>query len=124
MAKVLPTAKFGKARQKILAGIAGKMSAKRKRNPCAEEPIAADFNNVKTIYEKSEEQAEAELLDLLSPMHLNLLIARQLQRIVSDGGKAGSDAARMLRDMQRELCPNSRKATVVSFQPIAREENA
>jgi hypothetical protein len=72
-------------------------------------------------YNLTEEEAEAALLDLLSPAHLNLMIVRHLQRIIEDGGNAGADAAKMLRDMQKELCPNSRKTTLVTFQPQSRE---
>lgn len=65
------------------------------------------------ILNLSDDEAQAELTKLMSPVQNDLLLITRLQKIVADGGKAGSDAARLIVEMQkRYLAPIKRTVNV------------
>jgi hypothetical protein len=67
------------------------------------------------------EQAADCIQRELSPEQLTLWMVRRLRCLAdADVGKS-VDALKMLQELQRDLVPSSRKATLVSFHPTARE---
>jgi hypothetical protein len=77
---------------------------------------AGGVDPVDDISSMSEEEAEAALAAELSPAHINLELARNLRRIVREGGKAGSDAARLLRELQKDVIIVRKKVVEVCLQ--------
>lgn len=64
----------------------------------------------------SVEEAEDELAHILSPAHNDLKTIFRLQRIVDAGGKAGSDAARLIFEIQKRYLPANKRVCTVKIQ--------
>jgi hypothetical protein len=75
----------------------------------------------KKIWDMTEQEAEDTLGHELSPSHHMLWEKRRLCMIAEEGGTAGVAALKELKAMRQEVAPLSRKAVLVSFQPVARE---
>ena len=70
------------------------------------------------IMQLSDEDAQAELSMQMSPVQNDLIMLYRLRRIVDKGGRAGSEAGRLILEMQRRYVAPVRKTAIVKIQTV------
>ena len=91
----------------------GRPSLRSQQQQSSEEWVAAQEARIMSL---SDEEAQNELATMMSPVQNDLLLLHKLRRIISDGGKAGADAARLIVEMQKRYIAPIKRTVHVKIQ--------